>query len=108
MEQQAVQPIQNQDNDYITSRGMRHAGDETRNRYIQDRMVQARMAQRQKAEEAWKRRYEGMKNHTYNPPRPYMTTDITDQEALNLYYQMAYNGKPLVKAHQPRGQEPLS
>ena len=108
MQDQAEEPTNQAIGNYMVSRGMRHANDEERNRLYQERRMKLIQEQRDKRRAAELKRHEAILNKTYNPPRSFMSTDITDQEALNLYYQMAYNGKPLVKAHKSRGEEPLS
>ena len=106
MESQAQQqqPITN----YITSRGMAHANNPDRIRMYEDRHSRAQLAQREKARAAIERRHDLIKRNQYNPPRSWMTRDISDSDALDLYYQMTYAGKPLVKAHKSRGDDPLS
>ena len=104
-EEPSNQPIGN----YMISHGMAHANDPARNAAYQQRRTNVLKAQRDRLKAAQQKRHEAILNHTYvDPPRSFMSTDISDQEALNLYYQMAYTGKPLVKAHKSRGEEPLS
>ena len=109
MEQQAEEPTNQPIGNYMISHGMAHANDPARNAAYQQRRTNVLKAQRDRLKAAQQKRHEAILNHTYvDPPRSFMSTDISDQEALNLYYQMAYNGKPLVKAHKSRGEEPLS
>ena len=89
----------------FSSHGMRHASNPDRISAYNTRLTNLLEHQTAQRRAALERRIQNIKQGK-EYPRSYMTHNISDEDALKLYYDLTIANKPLVKARKPRGDRP--